>query len=96
MPEPPAFRRFAQTALKLRDIVERRCAHLIELQGSGRWRHYYSEAEFSVLMEEGLRLVELWRNLAPRPGAIIEEQGVATLRDILTRAAAEVPNRSAA
>jgi hypothetical protein len=98
MPEPLAFRRFAETALKLRDIVERRCAHMVELQGTGRWRHYYSEAEFRLRMEEALRLVELWRTLAPRPHEklVIEEPGISALRDILSRAVAATPRRSAA
>lgn len=66
MPEPQAFRQFAETVLRWRDLVERRCAHLVELQSSGRWRRYYSETKLEELLLEGLDLVETWSALVPR------------------------------
>ena len=67
MTETQAFRRFAQTAQKWRDLVDKRCAHFIELQKSGRWKHYYDEARFLLLMSEAMALAETWSGLAPRP-----------------------------
>jgi uncharacterized repeat protein (TIGR03809 family) len=67
MTEPQAFRRFAQTAQKWRDLVDQRCAHFIELHKSGRWKHYYDEAQFLLLMREAVDLAETWSRIAPRP-----------------------------
>ena len=67
MTEPLAFRRFAQTALKWRELIDRRCAHFIDLHRSGRWQHYYDEAQFLRLMREAVDLAEAWSELAPRP-----------------------------
>jgi hypothetical protein len=66
MTEPQAFSRFAQTALAWRDLIDQRCAHFIELHKSGRWKHYYDEATFLVLMREAVDLAEAWSRLAPR------------------------------
>ena len=67
MTEWQSARRLAQTAQKLRDLVNRRCAHFIELHKSGRWTHYYDEARFLVLMREAADLAERWAVIAPRP-----------------------------
>jgi hypothetical protein len=67
MTEPQAARRFAQTAQKLRDFVDRRCAHFAELHKSGRWKHYYDEAQFLQLMGEAVALAETWSRLTPLP-----------------------------
>jgi hypothetical protein len=67
MTEPQAFRRFAQTAQKCRDLVDERCAHFIELHRTGRWKHYYGEAQFLLLMGEAVDLAETWSRIAPRP-----------------------------
>jgi uncharacterized repeat protein (TIGR03809 family) len=62
-----AARRFSQTAQKWRDLVNRRCAHFIELHKSGRWKRYYSEAQFLLLMREAVGMAETWSAIAPRP-----------------------------
>jgi uncharacterized repeat protein (TIGR03809 family) len=62
-----AARRFAETAQKWRNLIDRRCAQLVELQRTGAWRHYYNEAEFLAVMSEALALTQTWRQLAPRP-----------------------------
>src|ERR1700681_2249830 len=67
MTEPQAFRRFAQTAQKWRDLVDQRCVQLIELHRTGRWKHYYNEAQFLRLMGEAVDLAETWSRIAPRP-----------------------------
>jgi uncharacterized repeat protein (TIGR03809 family) len=59
--------RFAQTAQKWRDLVNRRCAHFVELHKSGRWKQYYSEAKFLQLMREAAVMAEAWSVTAPRP-----------------------------
>jgi hypothetical protein len=66
MSEPKAFRRFAQAAQKWRDLVERRRAHFIDLQTSGRWRHYYTQARFLALLQEAIDLSEVWAAMAPQ------------------------------
>ena len=68
MTESYALHRFARAALKWRDLVERRCEHFVDLHKSGRWKHYYDEAEFLAAMREALDYVETWSRLAPRPG----------------------------
>ena len=67
MTEWHAARRLARTAQKWRDLVNRRCAHFIELHKSGRWKHYYEEAQFLLLMSEAVVLAELWARIAPGP-----------------------------
>ena len=67
MTEWQAARRFAQTAQKWRDLVNRRCAHFIELHQTGRWTLYYDETQFLLLMREAVVLAESWALIAPRP-----------------------------
>jgi hypothetical protein len=67
MTEWQAARRLAQTAQKWRDLVNRRCAHFIELHKTGRWKHVYDEAQFLLLMSEAVTLAETWARIAPRP-----------------------------
>jgi uncharacterized repeat protein (TIGR03809 family) len=89
MPEPKAFRRFAQTAQKWRDLVDQRCAHFIELHRTGRWKHYYDETRFLLLMREAVDLAETWSRIAPRPH---DDSGIAAAKaDPVTS-----PRRSAA
>jgi uncharacterized repeat protein (TIGR03809 family) len=63
--ESQSFRRFSETARKWRELVDRRSAHLVELHLSGRWRHYYEEGEFLLLLREALDLAETWAQMAP-------------------------------
>ncbi len=58
--ETRARHRFSQTARKWRDLVDRRCAHFVELHSSGRWKLYYDEAEFVLRMREAIDLAETW------------------------------------
>ena len=67
MPADQAARRFAEIAGKWRALVDRRYAHLVELQRTGDWRYHYEEAEFLEAMREALALTQLWRGLAPGP-----------------------------
>jgi uncharacterized repeat protein (TIGR03809 family) len=67
MTEPQAFRQFARIAQRWRDLVDQRCAHFVELHRSGRWKHYYDEAQFLLLMREAVELAETWSRIAPLP-----------------------------
>jgi len=67
MPADQAARRFAEIAGKWRALVDRRYAHLVELQRTGDWRYHYEEAELLEAMREALALTQLWRRLAPGP-----------------------------
>ena len=48
-------------------LVERRQEHFIELCDTGRWRHYYTRAEFLEEMRKVLRLRDQWASLAGLP-----------------------------
>lgn len=54
-----------QIAQRWRDLAERRRSHFIELYQSGRWKHYYSEADFILRMREVVQAAEQWEKLAP-------------------------------
>lgn len=45
-------------------LVERRQQHFLELCDTGRWRHYYTEAEFLDEMRKVLRVRHQWATIA--------------------------------
>jgi uncharacterized repeat protein (TIGR03809 family) len=45
-------------------LAEQRRAHLTELYDTGRWQHYYTEAELIERMREAIMLEETWAKLA--------------------------------
>jgi uncharacterized repeat protein (TIGR03809 family) len=49
---------------KWHDLAEKRRTHFVDLYESGRWKHYYSEREFVVLMRDAVRLADDWSRLA--------------------------------
>lgn len=53
-----------QIAQRWRDLAERRRSHFVELYQSGRWKHYYSEADFILRMREVVQAAEQWEKLA--------------------------------
>lgn len=53
-----------QIAQRWRDLAARRRTHFIELYQSGRWKHYYSEADFVLRMREVCQAAEQWEKLA--------------------------------
>ena len=87
MTETQASRRFAKTALKWRDLIDRRCAHFIELHKSGRWKHYYDEGQFLALMREAVELADAWARMAPRPEDEREVQAALAALSRLRKAA---------
>jgi len=54
-------------AQKWRTLAERRRAHFVELYDAGRWKHYYTEAQFLYRMREAIAQSERWARIAPRP-----------------------------
>ncbi|MFY9991048.1 MAG: TIGR03809 family protein [Rhodoplanes sp.] len=55
---PSAFP--VETIRKWLALAERRKAHLVELYQSGRWRLYYTEADFISRLREAIREVDRW------------------------------------
>ncbi|MGZ9111039.1 MAG: TIGR03809 family protein [Rhodoplanes sp.] len=47
-------------ARKWRALAQRRKAHLVDLYHSGRWRLYYSEADFAERLRAAVCLVDRW------------------------------------
>jgi hypothetical protein len=48
-----------------RALARQRHAHFVELQQTGRWKHYYSEHDFLVHMREAVHLLDMWNTLTP-------------------------------
>jgi hypothetical protein len=73
MPAPAPIRtpaeckaRLDRITLQWCDLAERRLQYYTELYRSGRWRRYYTEERFVVVMNEVARAVANWRALADR------------------------------
>jgi hypothetical protein len=58
---------YDSVARKWLALVERRQQNIIELCDTGRWRHYYTRAEFLEEMRKVLRLRDQWAGLAGLP-----------------------------
>jgi uncharacterized repeat protein (TIGR03809 family) len=58
---------YDSTARRWLALIERRQENFIELCDTGRWRHYYSKAEFLEEMRKVLRLRDQWAALAGLP-----------------------------
>jgi hypothetical protein len=57
-----------EVAQKWRTLAEKRHAHFLDLQQSGRWKHYYdSERQILDRLRETARMTERWAAIAPRP-----------------------------
>jgi uncharacterized repeat protein (TIGR03809 family) len=48
---------------KLHALAERRCAHLTELQQSGRWSRYYSKEDFAARVGDASRAAAQWQQM---------------------------------
>jgi uncharacterized repeat protein (TIGR03809 family) len=53
-----------QIAQRWCDLAHRRRSHFVELYASGRWKLYYSEAEFIARLREVFQAVDQWEKLA--------------------------------
>jgi uncharacterized repeat protein (TIGR03809 family) len=54
----------AELLTKLRQLAERRQAHISDLHHSGRWKRYYSESEFAALRQDAEMATDNWTRLA--------------------------------
>jgi hypothetical protein len=64
MPGGQPARPYGELAQQWRELAERRRAHFIDLQQSGRWKHYYTEEQFLAEMQEAVRATETWARIA--------------------------------
>ncbi len=65
----PQDGRYDSIARRWLALVERRQQHFVELSATGRWRHYYTEAEFLDEMRKLMRVRDQWAMLAGVPAA---------------------------
>ena len=64
-PMPPDSSQMSpELTARWRELAEQRCVHFLELQQTGRWKHYYSEREFLVRLRDAMHLLETWNKLA--------------------------------
>ena len=61
----PATIQWERIALKWRNLAEQRRDHSLDLYQSGRWKHYYTEAEFLTEMRKAAAIAERWIEIAP-------------------------------
>lgn len=64
---PRALLSLDPIALKWRNLVDRRRAHLVDLYLSGRWKRYYSEEQFRDCFRDTMTIAERWNEIAPLP-----------------------------
>jgi uncharacterized repeat protein (TIGR03809 family) len=63
----PQTGRYDDIARRWLALIERRQEHFLDLCDSGRWRHYFTEAEFLDEMRKVLRVRDQWAALAGVP-----------------------------
>lgn len=60
----PQYGRYDGIARRWLALIERRQENFLDLCDTGRWRHYYTEAQFLDEMRKVLRIREQWAALA--------------------------------
>jgi uncharacterized repeat protein (TIGR03809 family) len=76
----PQSGRYDGIARRWLALIERRQEHFLDLCDSGRWRHYFTEAEFLDEMRKVLRVRDQWAMLAgvpPSGEALLLDEGSA-------------------
>ncbi len=63
----PQSGRYDNIARRWLALIERRQEHFLDLCDSGRWRHYFTEAEFLDEMRKVLRVRDQWAAIAGMP-----------------------------
>ena len=63
----PQYGRYDSIARRWLALIERRQEHFLDLCDSGRWRHYFTEAEFLDEMRKVLRVRDQWAAIAGIP-----------------------------
>jgi hypothetical protein len=56
---------YRQALQKWRELADRRRAHFVDLQKSGRWRRYYTEEQFRARMQEVVQAADAWAKIVP-------------------------------
>jgi uncharacterized repeat protein (TIGR03809 family) len=80
MPQSHSDTQFAEMVGRWCALALRRHAHFADLCETGRWRHYYTESQFTAELHKLVQMVERWRMLATeavggnRPAEAGEEQ----------------------
>lgn len=64
MPAVQGAPRFDRVVRQWSDLAERRLKHYTELYRSGRWQLYYTQEQFRLRMQDVIRAVKIWRELA--------------------------------
>ena len=64
-----ALDQFHAIIAKGRDLAEKRQLALVEMQRNGRWRLFYSEAQFALRLSQAAELAQAWANLAASSSA---------------------------
>jgi uncharacterized repeat protein (TIGR03809 family) len=88
MSAPPSAHALDAVAQKWRALAERRLAHFVELYDSGRWKRYFTEAQFVHRMRQAVQQSQRWAEVAPRPA---DEVSVEQFRSVAVE-----PRRTAA
>jgi uncharacterized repeat protein (TIGR03809 family) len=63
------YGRYDSIARRWLALIERRQEHFLDLCDTGRWRHYFTEAEFLDEMRKVLRVRDQWAAIAGLPPA---------------------------
>jgi hypothetical protein len=58
-----SFRMSIETVRKLHALAERRRRHYVELYRSERWRRYFTEEAFLLLMRDAIQNTETWAKI---------------------------------
>jgi uncharacterized repeat protein (TIGR03809 family) len=66
MQASPTAHRQEKLAQKWSELAKRRRDHFVELYKTGRWKHYYTEAEFQDELRKVMQAAEEWERLAGR------------------------------
>jgi hypothetical protein len=61
-----AFRGSVESARKWHALAERRRRHYVELYRSERWRRYFKEETFLLLMRDAIQNAENWAKIVER------------------------------
>lgn len=64
--DPPSG--FDRAVARWRDFAMRRHGYYLDLLHSGRWRHYFSEEEFTVRLREVIAVTSAFAGHAPEAG----------------------------
>lgn len=73
MTERPAFCEFGKTALRWRELAEKRRDYLTELHRSGRWRRYYEEDRLLDRIRAVTEVCDRWAEVVEQHQQVLSE-----------------------